>query len=87
MLAMCKVILKISLSMKYNSMAHQLSCNPVQIFGLTTASELAPALLESTACCQFATLDIMYNKLLCNDSNVINHVVTRNWKERNNMYH
>ena len=25
-------------------MAHQLSCNPVQIFGLTTVNELAPAL-------------------------------------------
>ena len=26
------------------TMAHQLSCNPVQIFGLTTENELAPAL-------------------------------------------
>ena len=29
-------------------MAHQLSCNPVQIFGLTTENELVPALTYST---------------------------------------
>ena len=28
------------------TMAHQLSCNPVQIFGLTTENKLAPAVVS-----------------------------------------